>query len=274
MRIPPPPPNKKSHPKGWLFLFVVSVRERPQTPDPRFVILLLRHHTTTIMKALKNNKRITMADAFYAGSDTIPNKFDVIVNDLNNTGLSIYDDFISPLLVHNLAHEAKLLWAEGAFKQARVGKGAAMQLRSEIRNDCICWLNPENPSAVQRPYCQDLETLRHHINRHMFLGLFEYEGHFALYPPGASYKLHYDRFIGAHQRVVSCILYLNHAWSAADGGALKIHAPNTNSNLDLPIEVLPQAGRLVTFISETFPHEVLTAYRDRLSLTGWFRIRD
>jgi len=202
------------------------------------------------------------------------NKFERIVNDLSNTGLSICDDFISPLLVSNLAFEARSLWQEGAFRQARVGKGSSMQLLSEVRNDQIHWLDPESPSAVQRPYFLDLETLRNYINRHLFLGLFEYEGHFALYPPGASYKIHYDRFIGAHHRIVSCILYLNQDWTAENGGALKVHSGNTASCLNLPMEVLPLGGRLVTFISEQFPHEVLQANRDRLSLTGWFRIRD
>jgi len=202
------------------------------------------------------------------------NKFERIVNDLSNTGLSICDDFISPLLVSNLALEARALWQEGAFRQARVGKGASMQLLSEVRNDHIHWLDPESPSAVQRPYFLDLETLRNDINRHLFLGLFEYEGHFALYPPGASYKMHYDRFIGAHHRIVSCILYLNQDWTAENGGALKIHQGSTASCLNLPMEVLPLGGRLVTFISEQFPHEVLEANRDRLSLTGWFRLRD
>ena len=214
-----------------------------------------------------------MAQALYDDRGST-NKFDRIVDDLSNTGLSICDDFISPLLLSNLALEARTLWQEGAFKHARVGKGASMKLLSEVRNDQIHWLDHEHPSAVQRPYFQDLETLRNHINRNLFLGLFEYEGHFALYPPGASYKMHYDRFIGAHHRVVTCILYLNHEWTHADGGTLKIHEGTTSSTLNLPMEVQPKGGRLVTFISEMFPHEVLPANRDRLSLTGWFRIRD
>ncbi|MBV1883381.1 MAG: 2OG-Fe(II) oxygenase [Pseudomonadales bacterium] len=31
-------------------------------------------------------------------------------------------------------------------------------------------------------------------------------------------------------------------------------------------------GTLVLFLSETFPHEVLKSQRQRLSLTGWFRV--
>ncbi|RLL50747.1 2OG-Fe(II) oxygenase [Mariprofundus sp. EBB-1] len=200
-------------------------------------------------------------------------KFDHIVADLCETGLSVYDDFIPPLLVNNMALEARELFQEGEFRPARVGRGTSLQLRPEIRNDHIHWLDTENPSATQRPYFLDLETLRQHINRSLFLGLFEYEGHFALYPPGAFYNIHYDRFIGALERVVTCILYLNDDWQTENGGALNIHQGVEASSLSLPMQVMPQAGRLVTFISEQFPHEVLPASRDRLSLTGWFRIR-
>ncbi|PJA32218.1 MAG: 2OG-Fe(II) oxygenase [Zetaproteobacteria bacterium CG_4_9_14_3_um_filter_53_7] len=201
------------------------------------------------------------------------NKFDRIVSDLAETGLSICDDFISPLLVSSLALEIRELWQEGEFRHARVGKGASLQLRPEIRNDRIHWLDTENPSSVQQPYFLELETLRNYINRALFMGLFEFEGHFTLYPPGASYDVHYDRFIGSLERVVTCILYLNHDWQNEDGGALKIHAGSEPTTLPLPMQVLPQGGRLVTFISDRFPHEVLPANRDRMSLTGWFRVR-
>ncbi len=214
-----------------------------------------------------------MSNTLFSESEQT-NKFERIINDLTISGLSICDDFISPLLVSNLSLEARTMHHNGEFRHARVGKGSSLQLRQEIRNDHIHWLDPENPSAIQQPYFQQLETLRQQINSHLFLGLFEFEGHYALYPPGASYKMHYDRFIGAHQRVVTAILYLNQDWQDKDGGCLKIYEGTEPSQLQLPMEVLPLGGRLVTFISERFPHEVLPSTRDRLSLTGWFRIRD
>jgi len=213
-----------------------------------------------------------MVQTLPAGNGSF-SKFDRIIADLTDTGFSICDNFISPLLVSNMALEARTLHKRGAFRHARVGKGASMQLRPEIRNDRVLWLDPENPTAVQRPYFLDLETLRKEINRNLYLGLFELEGHFALYPPGASYAIHLDRFIGSMERVVTCILYLNNSWQNEDGGELKVYEGNEPSTLPLPLQVLPHGGRLVCFISELFPHEVLPARRDRLSLTGWFRIR-
>ncbi len=201
------------------------------------------------------------------------NKFDRIVNDLAETGLSICDDFLPPLLVSSMAQEIRELWQLGEFRHAGVGKGTSLQLRPDIRNDRIHWLDTENPSSVQRPYLLELETLRNYINRSLFMGLFEFEGHFTLYPQGAFYGVHYDRFISSLERVVTCILYLNHGWQPEDGGALNIHSGAKPCILPLPMQVLPQGGRLVTFISDRFPHEVLPANRDRLSLTGWFRVR-
>ena len=39
------------------------------------------------------------------------------------------------------------------------------------------------------------------------------------------------------------------------------------------IDVLPESGRLVVFLSETFHHEVLPTRRERWSITGWFSRR-
>jgi SM-20-related protein len=47
-------------------------------------------------------------------------------------------------------------------------------------------------------------------------------------------------------------------------------------NPDAPeagIDVLPLGGRLVTFLSDGLPHEVLPARRERASITGWLKRR-
>ena len=37
--------------------------------------------------------------------------------------------------------------------------------------------------------------------------------------------------------------------------------------------VTPQNNRMVVVLSDTFPHEVLPAVRDRYSIAGWFRLK-
>jgi SM-20-related protein len=67
--------------------------------------------------------------------------------------------------------------------------------------------------------------------------------------------------------VLSCIVYLNDAWDARDGGALRLHLRGGAR------DVLPVGGTLVAFLSDRVEHEVLAATRERLSVAAWFRRR-
>jgi len=115
-----------------------------------------------------------------------------------------------------------------------------------------------------------LEGLRLAVNEALYLGLFDAELHFAVYPPGAGYKRHLDRFRDDDRRTLTVILYLNPPdWSATDGGQLSFWPQDTGPALT----ITPRGGTLVTFFSDQFWHQVEPAHRQRLSLTGWFRRR-
>jgi SM-20-related protein len=116
-----------------------------------------------------------------------------------------------------------------------------------------------------------MEELRQRLNRELTLGLFDLDAHLALYPPGARYRCHLDRFENDESRIVSVVLYLNPDWHTDDEGALRLYLGEPESE---PFEdVLPVGGTLVCFLSERFHHEVLPARRERLAATGWFRRR-
>ena len=136
-----------------------------------------------------------------------------------------------------------------------------------IRGDQIQWLEEGQNSTVDR-YLALMEQLRSAINQTLFLGLEDFEGHFALYPPGAFYKKHLDRFRDDDRRVVTCVAYLNEQWLHEQGGELRMYLDGGQTH-----DVVPQAGTLVVFMSEQWPHAVLPATRDRLSITGWLRRR-
>jgi SM-20-related protein len=169
--------------------------------------------------------------------------------------------------VHELAQECMALSAAGSLTRARVSQGAARLLQPDIRGDQIHWLHEGQSDACEQ-YLAIMETLRIALNHELFLGLDEYESHFAFYPPGASYKQHRDRFRDDDSRVVSVIVYLNADWLPQHGGALRLHLDGTGAR-----DILPVAGRIAVFLSADMLHEVLPATRDRLSLTGWFRRR-
>ena len=160
----------------------------------------------------------------------------------------------------------------GDFKCAGVGRGLDLQVREDVRRDEVMWLQTDVDSGEQVIYLAKLELLRLALNQRFFLGLFEFEGHFAIYPEGAFYKAHLDRHAGTNDRIVTIILYLNPDWQPGDGGELKLWTtPEGKAGAFILIE--PRMGTLVCFMAGDFWHEVLPATKTRMSITGWFRQR-
>lgn len=190
-----------------------------------------------------------------------------IVDDLAKRGWSLQPLFAPQSLTLELADECRQRAARGALVPAGIGRGSAQAVREGIRGDRIEWLEPGQSPVCDR-YLGRLDELRLALNRGLYLGLEDYEGHFALYPPGAFYQKHLDRFRDDDRRAVSAVLYLNQDWRPEQGGALRLYLEDGTTR-----DVLPQAGSLLVFLSADLPHEVLPASRERLSLTGWFRRR-
>lgn len=192
-------------------------------------------------------------------------------------GFCVMDNFITPTTTLELANEITGLNNNESMRHAGVGK-TLVTMDKRLRGDSIYWLNEVNASAAQRMYFNKMEELRQALNQHLFLGLFALESHLALYPVGAGYKKHLDRF-KANQiksnnqsvRQISCILYLNQDWLEEDGGQLRLYFNSHNETAHLDIS--PIGSRLVIFLSDTFEHEVLPATRIRKSLTAWFLTR-
>lgn len=170
----------------------------------------------------------------------------------------------------DLSRESLEAWKEGEFRRAGVGRGAALVIREDIRTDHVMWLRDDEITACQRSYLGRLEEVRSQLNRNLFLGLFDFEGHFAVYPEGGFYKPHIDRHRETSDRLVTVILYLNPDWKAGDGGELKLWTTPGDREGDFVI-IEPLMGTLVCFLAGDFWHEVLPANKTRASITGWFR---
>lgn len=155
----------------------------------------------------------------------------------------------------------------GFFQPAGIGQSAGRQLDASVRRDRILWLESPGGTPAQQALWTRLESLREALNRALLLGLWDFEGHYAVYPEGGFYRRHLDVFRGDDRRAVSLILYLNPAWSAADGGQLRLHLSGG------PVDIEPRGGTLACFLSREVEHEVLPARAERLSFTGWFRRR-
>lgn len=190
-----------------------------------------------------------------------------IVDDLAACGWSQQNIFLPEALTLELAAECRRRAAEGELAPAAVGRGPTQEVREGIRGDHIQWLEPGQAEPCDR-YLAVMESLREALNRGLFLGLEDFESHFALYPPGAFYRRHVDRFRDDDRRTVSAVIYLNQEWEPEQGGQLRMFLAH-----EVEHDVLPVGGCLVVFLSGELPHEVLPATRDRLSVTGWFRRR-
>ncbi|MBD3670809.1 MAG: 2OG-Fe(II) oxygenase [Gammaproteobacteria bacterium] len=190
---------------------------------------------------------------------------------LGSQGWIVIDEFLSQSLVQQLREESRETFAQGQFHVAGLGHGNDRVIDTQIRNDRVKWLDVETATSAQSAYLARLEALRLNLNRSLQLGLFELECMLAVYPAGSFYKRHRDQFRGIGLRTVSVITYLNADWEPGNGGELRLyHQPGDDTQFQ---DIAPLGGRLVCFLSEEFEHEVLTAKRERLSLTGWFKQR-
>jgi SM-20-related protein len=191
-----------------------------------------------------------------------------IADELGQTGLSICENFLSPANTIGSREDLALLQASGQFRRAGVGHGAGFEIRDEVRRDEIHWLDRGDATAAQDILWTELDSLKTAFNRNLFLGLNQFEGHYASYEKGGFYRRHHDSFgdssTEGESRIVSLILYLNENWQPSDGGELRVYSKTSHT------DVAPIGGTLVCFMSRESEHEVLTSTAARLSFAGWF----
>lgn len=194
--------------------------------------------------------------------------YDLIADALADKGYCVLPQLL-PADLNIALHRRVARLDDTDFQRAGIGRDQDFQLNSSIRRDQTRWLSPEH--ETDRAYISQMADFRLAMNRRLFMGLFDYESHYAHYPPGAFYKKHLDAFKGQSSRVLTTVLYLNPDWRAENGGQLLIYAPDSDQVLE---SVNPNFGSFVIFLSERFPHEVVKSLRDRYSIAGWFRLQD
>ncbi|HTF95969.1 MAG TPA: 2OG-Fe(II) oxygenase [Cellvibrio sp.] len=197
---------------------------------------------------------------------TLHEKYDEIADALAGPGFIILDDALHSELTTGLIKS--LEQRSNLLARAGIGRSGDYQLDDSVRGDAIQWLEPDEPAVTE--FLSTMDKLRCALNERLFLGLFDYEAHFASYAPGAFYKKHRDAFRGKPGRKLSSVFYLNPEWNLASGGELVLY---DEAGADELVRVAPECGRLVLFLSEDFPHEVLPATARRYSIAGWFRIK-
>ncbi|MDR9467566.1 2OG-Fe(II) oxygenase [Marinospirillum sp.] len=202
-------------------------------------------------------------------ADPLANRinFTSLVDSLVEKHWFVAEDYLPQTLCRGLLEELQLLREESELTAAGIGRGKDHLLAETIRGDYTRWL--DGSSLIQQEYLAVMRELKDFLNRELFLGLFEYECHYALYPPGAFYQKHLDAFRGRSNRVVTTVVYLNPDWQPEHAGEMRLYHPQTGEPL---LEVPPRSGTLVCFLSEEIPHEVRSTRHERASIAGWFRI--
>ncbi|WP_416140831.1 2OG-Fe(II) oxygenase [Halomonas sp. HK25] len=195
--------------------------------------------------------------------EALPQLIDALVEQGWYLGTGVLDGD----LCADLHAELQTLAEHDALEAAGIGRGRELTLRRDIRGDAIHWLDRE--SLAQRRYLSAMGEVQQALNQALFLGLFEYEAHFAHYPTGAFYRKHLDSFRGRANRVVSTVGYLNPDWPEDGGGEMVLYAPDA-PGLEVA-RARPAAGTFACFLAERVPHEVLPTRLPRASIAGWFR---
>ena len=192
--------------------------------------------------------------------------FTSLINGLVDQHWFVAENYLPQELCNQLQQDLQLLHEQSLLSPAGIGRGKDHLLNEAVRGDYTHWL--DGSSLAQQSYLAIMRELKNTLNRELYLGLFEYESHYALYPTGAFYKKHVDSFRGRSNRKVTTVLYLNPAWQTQDAGEMRLYHPQTKQPL---LDVAPKSGTLVCFMSEELPHEVLPTQTNRMSIAGWFR---
>jgi SM-20-related protein len=189
-------------------------------------------------------------------------KKEMLIEALIDRGWFYQEDFFNSAFCSELLAEIQ----EINWKQAHIGRGEVQQLMKTVRNDSIFWIEEDSATILQKKYLLKMNDLMQSLNRELFLGLKEFECHFAKYSPAGFYKKHLDQHVGSKARVISTVLYLN---TPESGGELAIYDKDDKNKLEILIR--PQPGSFVCFLSNQIYHEVLPTSGQRFSITGWFR---
>lgn len=192
--------------------------------------------------------------------------YDTIADNLVAHGYSLINPIAELPVLSGLASRIQSM-DDSSFHLAGIGRDTDQQQQTTIRNEQIRWLSPTQP--VEHAYLTAMEVIRVELNRRLFMGLFDFECHYAHYKPGNFYRRHLDAFKGKTNRILSVVTYLNETWKDEDGGELVMYEKRQKSPL---LSVYPEWGTSIIFLSERFPHEVRPAKRDRYSIAGWFRV--
>jgi SM-20-related protein len=191
-------------------------------------------------------------------------KFEEIIEGFITNKVGISDLFLTGQLAALLQLHITRLHEGGHMADAGTGNNTPDH-NKKIRGDKIYWLDKKNNNHEEQAFLEHVENFIDHLNKTCYTGINAYEFHYALYEEGSFYKRHKDQFRNDSDRKYSLVSYLNEDWLEADGGQLWVHQHGETQ------KILPTIRKAVFFQSNELEHEVTTAFRSRMSVTGWLK---
>jgi SM-20-related protein len=195
----------------------------------------------------------------------VSEKFEEIVGSFIEHKVGISDLFLTGALATLLQQHIHRLHENGEMVSAGIGNDTVQGHNKQVRSDKIHWLDKKNHHIEEQGFLEHIEDFIDYLNKTCYTGINAYEFHYALYEEGSFYKRHKDQFRNDSDRKYSLISYLNDDWQEADGGQLWVHQDGKTQR------ILPTNRKAVFFQSNELEHEVTTAMRSRMSVTGWLK---
>jgi SM-20-related protein len=190
--------------------------------------------------------------------------FGRIASDLISQGYSFNPNALPIDLANQLYSHVSTMPNE-SFEDAAIGRDREHMRNDRVRSQKQSWISGDSTANLN--WLKWAGELQGYLNKHLFLGLFSFESHYAHYRPSDFYKRHSDSFKGQSSRSLSIVVYLNRDWLPDDGGELVLYKDDKDL---VGLTVIPSFATVVVFLSEEHPHEVLPAHRDRYSIAGWY----
>jgi|GEM_PF-4071125 len=132
-----------------------------------------------------------------------------LADDIHRQGFYLVDDFLDSNQANDLRILAQQLAETGHYQHGKIGSQVQSVSDLSIRRDQRHWLDEASDVPAVSHYFAAMKAVSNTLNEQLFLGLTDFETHFALYPPGAFYKKHVDQFHNKKDRRISCVYYLN-----------------------------------------------------------------
>jgi len=197
----------------------------------------------------------------------LENSFDTLIDTFISDKVGIADNFLSNALSSHLQKHLHELINDDLLVLAGTGNAMTANQNLKVRGDKIHWLDRKHNNKHENAFFDLIDAFIGHLNSTCYTGINDYEFHYTLYEKGRFYAKHKDQFNNNSSRKYSMIIYLNENWILADGGELRIH------KIDNWLDISPKNGKGVFFNSNEVEHEVLVTNKNRMSITGWLKVK-